>query len=63
MVFDGSAAMSADDWEEQTHCGFDSECETIADNRVYNPVFGRFESVCDEHKPKLMEWINDHLFN
>ena len=55
--------MSADDWEEQTQCGFDSECETIADNRVYNPVFGRFESVCDEHKPKLIEWINDHLFN
>ena len=51
--------MSATDHEEQTECCFIS-CDDIADNRVFNPVLGRFDSVCDNHKGQLIEWIQEH---
>lgn len=60
MALDGGAIMAYyTPYEEQEQCCYSEECENTADNRVL--VFNKFNSVCDEHKEDLEQWIADSL--
>lgn len=46
-------------YEEQEQCCYSEECSKVADNRVL--VGHCFQSVCDDHKKELEEWIAEQF--